>query len=158
MKAYSAIDSALKSDTYTEEQKQAIIEGSGAPEQNVDYFIRASKDADVRMQEILPIITGESDPQKRLNYLMQQRKMIGGKQVLNSEMITYLYDNNYVSEEEKKALSALQYDEINNKFYFSKSYKTGGKKLTYAQAKAIFKGIKLPSFSALHAQTTQTGS
>ena len=45
-------------------------------------------------------------------------------------------------------MKALRFDEIKNEFYFKKSFKQGGKRLTYAQALKLFK-IDLPRYSEL---------
>jgi hypothetical protein len=93
------------------------------------------------------------------------RKIVGGKQMLTPDMITYMNEMDIISKDEAKALKALNYDEINNKFYYTKAYLgtdkgtgTGAKKISYAQAKAMF-NFKLPSFSSLQSKgTSQTSA
>lgn len=155
MSVYKKLGSLLSSEDYTDEQKQAFLEASGASKNDSEYFVRASKDADVKLQEILPLVLSESNDSKRLFELMKMRRMVGGKQVLTSEMLSYLNDNGVISDEEKKAISALQYDEVNNKFYFTKSFLKSGKRMTFSQAKQIFKAVKIPSYTMLNSSKEQ---
>lgn len=147
---YKAINTALENEDYTDEQKQAIIQASGADPKNVEYYSMAAKDVDVKLQEeIIPKLDQMSD-EDAFVYLMQARRVIGGKQLLTSTMITYLYERDYISKDQKDALNATKYDEIKDEFYLTKSYGGGGgsKKLSYAQALKAFQ-VDIPKYSRL---------
>ena len=147
---YKSIKSVMGSDKYTEEQKAAIVEASGAKQANVDYYMEASKDTDVKIQELLPKLDNMGD-QQLLTFLASGRRAVGGAQLITSSVITYLYDNNIIGKNERDMLSALKFDEGNGKFYFSRGFTSGGapKKISYAQAKKLFGSVKLPTFSEM---------
>ena len=166
---FKALNKASNNEYYTDEQKAAILEASGATPEDANYYNLASKDQDVRLQELLPKLDN-MDEQAITTFLMQSRRAVGGKQLISNGMVDYLYEMDYINKQQKEAIKNLKYDEIGNKFYYSKSY-TGsgsGSSLTYKQAKSLFK-IELPKFSELKsvsslldnyspATTSQTGS
>lgn len=157
MDVYKKIRSAMDNETYTPEQKSAIVEASGAPTKDVEYYMQASKDKDVKLQELMPQLENMGE-EELMTFLGKGRRTVAGQQLVTPEMITYLYDQELISDDQKKALSALKFDEGTGKFYYSRSYSggsdgSGTKKLTYAQAKAIF-NVKLPSFSSLQKGTS----
>lgn len=156
MKVFKVLGSALDSD-YSDEQKQAILEASGVSQAQADYYTAASKDEDVKLQEMGPKIA-QLDGDKLLTYLGASRAIIGGKQMLTSGMITQLYDQGVIGKNERDMLNALKFDESTNKFYFSRGFAEGdgAKKLTYAQAKKIF-SLKLPDFSSMQRQIGTVG-
>lgn len=144
--AYKGLKSAMDNEYYTEEQKDAILQASGVDPKNYDYYELASKDQDVRLQELLPKLDN-MESGEMVEFLMKGRKAIAGKQLVSNAMVDYLYENDYIGENEKDAIKALKYDEIQDKFYFSKSFakKGKGKSMTYKQAKALF-NFELPKF------------
>ena len=145
-KAYSGLKTAMDNQYYSDEQKQAILDASGVDKKDYDYYDLAGKDQDVRLQELLPKLDN-MDTKQLTEFLMQGRKVVAGKQLVSNTMVDYLYENGYIGENEKKAIKALKFDEIKNKFYFAKSFSdTGG--MTYKQALALYK-IDMPKFSTL---------
>lgn len=147
--AYKGLKSAMDNEYYTEEQKDAILKASGVDPKNYDYYELASKDQDVRLQELMPKLDN-MEGGEMVEFLMRGRKAIAGKQLVSNAMVDYLYENDYIGESEKDAIKALKYDEIQDKFYFSKSFakKGKGKTMTYKQAKALY-NFDVPKFSAL---------
>lgn len=129
------------------EQKMAVIEASGANEDTAEYYNLASKDQDVRLQEMLPKLDNMDD-KELVTFLMQGRKALAGKQLVSNAMVDYLFENDYIGENEKEAIKALKFDEIQNKFYFSKSFAKKGSGMTYKQAKAFYK-MDMPKFSTI---------
>jgi hypothetical protein len=167
MAAYKALETAVTNPDYTEEQKAAIMTASGAKPADAEYFTLASKDQEVRLQELMPKLDN-MDEKATVDFLMKGRKAVGGKQLVNNAMVDYLYENDYISEDAQKAIKALKYDELKDSFYFSKSFAKSGKakELTYKQAKALFT-VELPKYSDLksvdsllksYKSTSQTGS
>lgn len=151
MDVYKALEKALDNENYTEEQKQAIIKASGAKEEAISYYLTARKDMDVKLQELTPILES-MPPEERLQFLATGRMKLGGQQLVTSEMITYLYDNELIGENEKELLSNLKFDEGKNKFYTSLKFSKGSKKkLTFAQAKKLYSipKIKFNSSSSI---------
>lgn len=145
--AYKSTKALMDNEYYSEDQKAAILEASGIEKNNYDYYELASKDQDVRLQELLPKLDN-MDTGTMVEFLMQGRRAVAGKQLVSNAMVDYLYENDYIGENEQKAIKALKYDEINDKFYFSKSFKGGGSGMTYKQARALFK-TEIPQFSSL---------
>ena len=146
MDVYKDLNTRLNNENYSEEQKEAFIEASGASKEEATYYSVASKDTEVKLQEMLPKLDA-MDNDELVTYLMQGRRIVAGKQMVTSTMLTYLYEKDYISEAQKKAIKALRFDEIENEFYFEKSYGSSGR-LTYKQALAAFK-IDLPKYSEL---------
>ena len=146
---YKALESALSNENYTEEQKTAILKASGAKKEDAEYFTLAAKDPDARLQELLPKFDNMDTKTLTLE-LMKGRRALGGKQLITNAMVDYLYEKDYIGENEKEAIKAVKWDEITDTPYISKSFaKQGaGKKLSYSQAKALFK-IDFPKFSTL---------
>ena len=155
-KAYSSVKTLVDNELYSDEQKQAILEASGIEKDSFDYYSLASKDADVRLQELLPKLDN-MDSGKVVEFLMQGRKAIAGKQLVSSEMVDYLFENDYIGQNEKEAIKALKFDEIKNEFYFSKSFAKKGTGMTYKQAKALYK-MDMPKFSTLKNTSSLLGS
>ena len=162
MDVYKQLKTVMDNEYYSDEQKEAVLEASGAPKEDAEYYNLAAKDMDVKLQELLPELDKMSN-EELMTYLMQGRREIGDKQLITSGMIDYLYEKDYIGKNEKEALKALQYDQVEDEFYFKKSYSggggtsggsggtsggSGGKKLSYAQALKLFK-IDLPKYSEL---------
>lgn len=149
MDAYKELNKILTDDTLPESYKQAAIEASGADPVEAQYYTQAAQDVDVKLQDvILPKLDSMSN-EEVMDYLASQRRVVGGKQMLTSTMIDYLYERDYISKGQKNALKALQYDEIKDEFYYKKSYSGGGGgKLSYSQALKVF-NVELPKFSKL---------
>ena len=154
MDVYKGLNSIINDDTLPDEYKDQAIKASGADEKDVLYYNLASKDVDVKLQEMLPVMDSMSD-EDLFQYLAEGRKVIGGKQLVTTTMIDYLYDRDYISKGQKDALKALKFDEINNEFYYKKSYSGGGSggKLTYKQALNLFQ-VDLPKYSALKSMSS----
>jgi len=148
METYKALKTAMDDEFSTPEQKQAILSASGASPELYEYYNMASKDKDVRLQEILPKLDNMDTP-AIVESLMKGRRKVAGKQLVTDEMVSYLYENDYISKDEQKAIKALRWDEINDKPYFTKSYtKSSGGSLSHSQAKKLF-NVELPKFSRL---------
>lgn len=137
-------------ENYSDEQKKAVFEASGATKEELDYFLMADKDVLPRIQELLPIIP--ADPKERLEFLANGRKTVGGKDVISSQVITYLEDRGYISEDEAKFLRNTKYDELNQEFYWTGDFGPGGgdsKKISAAQAKQMYPGVDASVFEKL---------
>lgn len=149
MDVYKELNKIMTDETLPESYKQQVIEASGADPKEVEYYTNANKDVDVKLQDVvLPKLDAMADDEDVMEYLGSMRRVVGGKQMLTSTMIDYLYERDYISKNQKEALKALKYDEIKNEFYYKKSYKGGDKNLTYKQALKAF-NIDLPKFSSL---------
>jgi len=148
MDTYKALKTTMNDEFSTPEQKQAILGASGASPELYEYYNTASKDKDVKLQEILPKLD-TMDSKEIVESLMKGRRKVAGNQLVTDEMVSYLYENDYISKDEQKAIKALKWDEINDKPYFTKSYtKSESGSLSYSQAKKLF-NVELPKFSRL---------
>jgi len=148
MATYKELGTIMRNDDLPQEYKDQKIKESGAKPEDVAYYAKASKDIDVKLQEILPEIDKMSN-EEMIAYLMAGRKEVADKQLITSDMIEYLYDKSYISKDQKAALKAIKYDQIKDEFYYDRDYDGGGSgKMTYKQAQKLFK-IDLPKFSTL---------
>lgn len=146
MDAYKELNKIISDENIPQSAKDEFIKASGADPKEVAYYTMAAQDVDVKLQEeILPKLDNMSN-EEMMNYLGSQRRVVGGKQMLTSTMIDYLFDRDYISKAQSKALKALKYDEIKEEFYYKGG--TGGGDLTYKQALKAFQ-IDLPKFSKL---------
>lgn len=153
MDVYKGLNTILNDDELPESYKRQVIEASGATTDEVNYYNLASKDQDVRLQELIPKLEN-MDEQEKVEFLMQGKMKIGGKELVSDTMAQYLYEMDYITKDQMKAIKALEYDEIGNKFYYKKSYTGGGSggsgsSLTWKQAMKLFAPVELPKFSAL---------
>jgi hypothetical protein len=154
MDVYKSLKKVMSNEYYSDEQKEAVLKASGASKESYGFYELASKDTEVKLQNLLPKLDGMED-KERLETLMMSRMIVGGSQLLNNTMVNYLYEMDYISESEKKLLTALRFDEVGNKFYLTKSYKGsgGGKKLTYKQARELYK-VNFPNLTGLSRNLT----
>lgn len=155
-KVYEALKPIITDEYLSDEQKAAAIEAAGTTPQLADYYELASKDQDVRLQEMLPQLDNMDTPQL-VEFLMKGRRAVAGKQLVSNTMVDYLYENDYLDKNAKEAIKALKYDEIKDEFYFSKSFSgSGGKKLSYKQALKLYQ-LDLPKFSSMKQLDTLLG-
>jgi hypothetical protein len=150
VEVYKNLKTAMDNELYTEEQKKAILDASGASADQYDYYSKAVQPEDVKIQELI----GEmGDMSKKENFakLMLMRATVAGNERLPSGVITYLYERDYISKEQKEVLNGLKFDENTGEFYFTKAYQKAngfgseggsgsgsGKKLTYNQALELY--------------------
>lgn len=145
-KTFKTLSSVLDNPLYSQDQKQAIINASGASKEDISYYTQANNTDSAKLQELLPKLEN-MDSNTIVLELMRGRKTIGGKQLISSGMVDYLYENNLLDKNQRDAIKAVTYDEITGRFGYKKSFgdKAG---LSYKQALALYK-VPLPKFSAL---------
>lgn len=148
--AFNRLAQIYNNENYSDEQKKAVFEESGATKEELDYFLIADKLILPRIQYLLPIIP--ADPKERLEFLANGRKTVGGKDVISSEVITYLVDRGYISKDEAKFLRNTKYDELTGEFYWTGDFGSGsgsGDRITAAEAKRMYPGIDVSMFKKL---------
>lgn len=166
---FKKLKTAMSDEYYSEEQKESILKASGATPQQFEYYDIASRTEDEKLQEILPTL-GDLSNEKNFEKLLLMRAEVGGKQLLTTGMIDYLYEQDEISKEQRNLLKAVQFDPLKESFYVKKSYTgkgasgtSGGSKgkITYKQAMSLFSSLpditkfelyKIPGF------TTQTNT
>jgi hypothetical protein len=153
---YQKLTTAMDDEFYSDEQKQAVLKASGATKEQYDFYRLADMTQTERLQEMLPSLGDLSEPEN-FEKLALYRASLGGKQVMGNDMVNYLYESDYISKDQKELLTALQYDEITNKFYYKKGSKYGsegsggsddGSKITYDQAVKLFSPPKLSKMNS----------
>lgn len=162
--AFVALRNAMDDEWYSDEQKKAIMEASGANQAQLEYFQFADKTVPEKLEELLPTLGDLSDP-KNFGKLAFMRAKLAGEQGMSSDMVTYLYQQEYISKDQYELLNALDYDELQNKFYFKRGSKYGkdskrGKKLSYNEALKLYSGITVKQMNNLkssHYDLTQYG-
>lgn len=149
MDVYKALNTYMSSEDYTDEQKKTILKASGASDSEYAYYQSAAKDVDVKLQNMVPALE-QMNHQDAIKSLIQGRAFVGGKQLVTSDMLTYLYERDYISKDEKEMLSAIKFDQLTGDFYVSKSYKgSGGGKISYAKALKLFEKVDIPEVKSL---------
>jgi hypothetical protein len=58
--------------------------------------------------------------------LALNKRTVGGKAVSGTGDFDYLYDQGFITKDEKKLLNAIKYDETKGEFYMDRDYKGGG--------------------------------
>lgn len=136
---YKTIDSVLDNEDISDTVKSQVVKASGASDEDVAYYRSASEADQTRLQQMLPVLD-KGEHQANLEMLMKSRKAVADKVLVTDGMIDYLYENDYVSEDEKAMLKAVKYDEIKGEYYIKKSFAKSGasKNPTYAQALKLF--------------------
>jgi hypothetical protein len=167
-KGFSELSRILNSEEYSDEQKEAVLKASGAKRTDVDYYDIAGKTTAIKQQDLLEKLE-TMDTDELISFLASGKRSVAGKFYTNETMVNYLYDNDVISKEQREMLNALKFDEVNNRFYFTKAYrsKSGSKsrKISYSQAQSLFK-TPLPKPSSINninaflaaVKTTQTSS
>jgi hypothetical protein len=134
---------ALNDESLSEEVKDQILKDSGMNKQSMDYFKQTKLDEADRKSIILNNIDWSNKDRKSvmITLLLNKRK-VGGNEVLTSGMIDYLYDSGELSEDEKKLSKAIKFDELTNKFYISRDYKSNSGYSSYVKKiNSIYKDI-----------------
>lgn len=124
------LDSALKiaDDEYlTPEQKASIINAAKIDGADLEYYRAASMDQTDRLEGLLMYAgTFEGNRDDFLTELMLGKRQVGGKSMFSTSMYDRLYDEGYITKEEKALIAAVKYDPVFNKFYMDRDYKGGG--------------------------------
>lgn len=146
---FKQLSKAFDDEYYTNEQKRSILKASGASEKDLQYYQLTELSQDERLQELLPRLE-QMNYDELTSFLMQGKRSIGGREMISNNMVDYLYENDLIDENQKEAIKNLRYDEIKDKFYFTKSFQEKGqpKTMSYSQALSKYK-IKLPTFDFL---------
>lgn len=122
---YGNLAKAMKSEDYTDEQKQAILKASGANEQQWEFFRYADLTNEEKLEELVPTLGDMSDPENFTSLAIMRAKL-GGQQGLTTGMIDYLYQNDVITKDQQKLLKAIEYDELKQEFYIKKGSRVGG--------------------------------
>jgi hypothetical protein len=122
----------------TDAQKAEIAQSAGVPVDDLEYYKMASMDAPERLQGLLTYAeSGSEDRNQFVSALIQNKKVVGGKAIMDSTMVDSLYDRGLIDKEEKALINAVKYDQIYEKFYVDRDYQAKyGKGGTNDQAAA----------------------
>lgn len=124
------LDEALKvsDDEYlTPEQKAKIVNAAKIDSADLQYYRTASLDQTDRLEGLL-MFAAEDHPNRDefLQDLMLGKRQVGGKAMFSTTMFDRLYDEGFITKEEKALITAVKYDPVFNKFYMDRDYKGGG--------------------------------
>lgn len=124
------LDAALKvaDDEYlTPEQKSKIINSAKIDSADLEYYRAASLDQTDRLEGLLMYADQfEGNRDEFLTELMLGKRQVGGKSMFSTSMYNRLYDEGYITKEEKALITAVKYDPVFNKFYLDRDYKGSG--------------------------------
>jgi hypothetical protein len=121
---FESLHKYMKDEFLSDEQKASILKASGSTQEQYDFYEMSKLPQDARIQELLPTLGDLSEPEN-FQKLALLRASVAGNQVLGNNMISYLYENDFISKAQKDELTALQYNEIDDKFFFKKDSKFG---------------------------------
>jgi hypothetical protein len=159
---YKNLLSAINNEDYSDELKTQLLTISGVDEETFNYYRLASNSNLEGREQVVNLINQNQDKPEAVAFaLALLRKRVGNKQVLSSDDLTYLYERDYITEDEKNFFSALEYDELEGKFYVKKSYKgiKAGTSLTKAQIKKLTVDLTVkPVKNSLNSYFPQTPS
>lgn len=121
------VDDIAKDEFLTEDQKIAIAKASGVDGSDLEYYRLSSTSEDNRTEMFLDWTTQEfQDRNELLVSLAINKRKVGGKSLISTNIVDRLYDEGTISKEEKALMTAIKYDAINDKFYMDRDYKEPG--------------------------------
>lgn len=111
----------------TPKQKAEIANAVGVDGADLSYYRAASMNADDRLEGVLMLASQDYENRDELiQDLILGKRSVGGKSLFSSTMFEALYDQGFISKEEKSLIAAVKYDPVFNKFYLDRDYKGGG--------------------------------
>jgi hypothetical protein len=129
--AFALVDEAV--DLPPEKQAE-VLKKLGISQPEADYYNIAKSSSNQRYAYIQDKATSM---EKIVPFLIT----VNGKKIASTDIITRLYDDGTISKEERTYLNALEWDEANQKFKLSRSYKTSQGAAAAAKAKAKLKAL-----------------
>lgn len=132
----------------TDDQKARVAQAAGIPPAELEYYKMASMDVPEKLQGLLSFAEAEHpDRQQFITSLIQNKKAVGGKSVLSSDMVDSLYDRGLIDKEEKALINAVKYDQIYERFYVDRDYQAKyGKGGTNDQASSKKLAAKIKTY------------
>ncbi|MDX9743617.1 MAG: hypothetical protein RBT59_07375 [Arcobacteraceae bacterium] len=110
----------------SDEIKASAKKVSGVDEDDYQYF-KAAKDHRLEVrQRMVDMMLSDAKPEDIMQALAVGRKKIGNVRLTDDDDLSYLYEADLISKEQYDFLKALQYDELQDKYYLKKSYKESG--------------------------------
>jgi hypothetical protein len=110
-KAYTLVDNILDSGLKSDQQQQALSD-LGISQDDASYYKIARQSTDLKNvyvnEDISRIQTGSNNRADLLNYLVGQRKVVNGDQILSDPVVTQLFNDGVISQSEEKQLKALK--------------------------------------------------
>ena len=140
---FKKLGSIFDSETLDQPTKDRLIEMSGIPKEEVEYYTLAKDDKTVkamRQEEMLSTM-------KRTDWLDQLeegRRLVGNKQIVDNATIDELYERGALSDSERDYLKAIKFDPATNEYYLDRDFKKGQANAASAAAKK-----KLTAYNSL---------
>lgn len=107
----NAILKDLENGDLDEANATKLLDSMGVKAEDASYHYIASFDKSVRTAIIEKSVDGYSDRKEWLNSLIQYRKAVNGKMILDSTVLTELYNDGLITKDERKLLNAIELDE-----------------------------------------------
>ena len=147
---YGVYKKILEDEVLNDEQKESLLqnvrEGLGRSEAEMSYYLKASAaNNDLKTEIVYDDLEGANfaNHQDVIDYLVQMRKTLDGKQLATDGVLKNLYENGVISQSEYKYLKNLTWDENLGDFKSassgssSKSGKKSGKSTKNASASEL---------------------
>lgn len=125
-------------ESLTPQQKSEIANAVGVDGADLSYYRAASMNADDRLEGLFMLASQDYENRDEfIQDLILGKRSVGGKSLFSSTMFDALYDQGYLSKEEKALINAVKYDPVFGKFYMDRDFKGGsGSSATKSQIKS----------------------
>lgn len=138
----------LDDEFLTEEQKQQIVATAKIDPKDLSYYQLASLSPEDKIQGMVEFAaSGEADHNELIQTLALNKRRVAGAYITTPAVLDRLYDEGYISKQEKALLTAIKWDSVYNKFYIDRDYKgggsgtVGGTGLTLSQIKSYINSV-----------------
>jgi len=103
---------------------EQLLQQSGVNPNDFMHYQLANEPNDEKLR-LVSSLASMQDKEKMVDALISLKKKVGNKAIITSTEIDYLYDKGLISEDEKKFINAVKFDELTGTFYFDRDYKGG---------------------------------
>lgn len=127
-KIYSTLKTEMANEFYTPEQKQKILEASGATEGDWNYYQVATSNSTEKLNTVLDWVGTQSktDRDHLVEAISMGKRQVAGQALIDNTIVDRLYNDGTISKDEKKLIDAIKYDSVYKKFYLDRDYKPAG--------------------------------
>lgn len=112
-KAFTIADDIIESNLPDEVKNQALSD-IGIDRDDAEYYSIASQSNDLRSIYLLEVaqafVNKSGNRQDMIDLLVSQRQKVNGKMIASDEVLDNLYNDGYITKEERKALKDIDFD------------------------------------------------
>jgi hypothetical protein len=100
-----------RDDDIPEGDKKQLYAKVGVPENELQYYEVASDKADLKTEYVEEGLAGMRDREEILRYLIEGRRIIGGKIMVSDGVLDNLYNDGIITKEERTAIKKFKIDQ-----------------------------------------------